>query len=120
MGRNFFLWLIIVIAMVMLFNMFQQTSSNHPRISYTEFLNQVNEGQIVSVIIQGNTLIGRTSDNHEVQAYAPRDYNLVTRLMDKGIEIRADPPDEQSWFVSVFVSWFPMLLLVGVWIFFMR
>ena len=105
--------------MIMVFNMFQQAPQGHNRLSYTEFLNRVDEGQILSVTIQGSTLIGKTSSG-DVQCYAPRDGNLVNRLMEKNIEIKADPPDEQSWFVSVFVSWFPMLLLVAVWIFFMR
>ncbi|MBQ7617673.1 MAG: ATP-dependent metallopeptidase FtsH/Yme1/Tma family protein, partial [Desulfovibrio sp.] len=120
MGRNFLLWLIIVLAMIMVFNMFQQSPSGQNRITYTEFLNRINEGQILAVTINGNNLIGKTSDNHEVQAFAPRDANLVNRLLEKNIEIKADPPDEQSWYVSVLVSWFPMLLLIGVWIFFMR
>ena len=120
MGRNFVLWMIIILAMVMLFNMFQQSPSSHNRISYTDFLNRIDEGQLLSVTIQGSNLIGKTADNREVQAYAPRDLTLVNRLMEKNVEIKADPPEEQSWYVSVLVSWFPMLLLVGVWIFFMR
>ncbi len=121
MGRNLLLWVIIVVAMVMLFNMFQQTqTSGHNSLSYTDFLGRVNDGQIVSVTIQGNTLIGKTADNHEVQTYAPRDLTLVNRLIEKNIEIKADPPEEQAWYVSALISWFPMLLLIGVWIFFMR
>ena len=120
MGRNLVLWLIIVLAMVMLFNMFQQSPSGHNRITYTDFLSRVDEGQILSVTIQGSNLIGKTADNREVQAYAPRDLSLVNRLIEKNIEIKADPPEEQSWYVSVLVSWFPMLLLIGVWVFFMR
>ncbi|MBQ9536174.1 MAG: ATP-dependent zinc metalloprotease FtsH [Desulfovibrionaceae bacterium] len=119
-GRNMFIWVAIVLGMIMVFNMFQQTSSNQQRMSYTEFLNEINSGQILSVTIQGSTLTGRLADNREVQCYAPRDLTLVNRLLEKNVEIRADPPDEQAWYVSVFVSWFPMLLLVGVWIFFMR
>ncbi len=120
MGRNFVLWMIIILAMVMLFNMFQQSPTGHNRISYTDFLNRIDEGQLLSVTIQGSNLIGKTADNREVQAYAPRDLTLVNRLMEKNVEIKADPPEEQSWYVSVLVSWFPMLLLIGVWVFFMR
>ncbi|MBQ7606550.1 MAG: ATP-dependent zinc metalloprotease FtsH [Desulfovibrionaceae bacterium] len=121
MGRNLLLWVIIVAAMIMLFNMFQQSQpSMHNRLSYTDFLGRVNDGQIVSVTIQGSNLIGKTADNQEVQAYAPRDLTLVNRLIEKNIEIKADPPEEQSWYVSALISWFPMLLLIGVWIFFMR
>ena len=119
-GRNLFIWVGIVLAVLMVLNMFQQAPSNQQRLSYTEFLNRVDGGQIVSVTIQGSTLIGKTADNRDVSCYAPRDISLINRLMEKNIEIRVDPPDEQSWYVSVFVSWFPMLLLVGVWVFFMR
>ncbi|MCR4665840.1 MAG: ATP-dependent zinc metalloprotease FtsH [Desulfovibrio sp.] len=121
MGRNLVVWVVIVLAMVMLFNMFQQSPmGGQNRLSYTDFLNRVEQGQILSVTIQGSNLVGKTADNHEVQAYAPRDLTLVNRLIEKNIEVKADPPEEQSWIVSVLVSWFPMLLLVGVWIFFMR
>ena len=120
-GRNMFIWAAIVVVMVMVFNLFQQQpQTNQQRLSYTEFLNQVDSGQILSVTIRGNTLIGRLADNHEIQCYAPRDLTLVNRLIEKNVEVKADPPEEQSWYVSVLVSWFPMLLLVGVWIFFMR
>ncbi|MBQ7738460.1 MAG: ATP-dependent zinc metalloprotease FtsH [Desulfovibrionaceae bacterium] len=119
-GRNMFVWVAIVVVMIMVFNLFQQTPTNQHRLSYTEFLNEIDSGQIVSVTIHGNTLVGRLADNREIQCYAPRDINLVNRLIDKKVEIRADPPEEQSWYLSVFVSLFPMLLLVGVWIFFMR
>ena len=115
-----FLWVAIVVVMIMVFNLFQQAPTNQQRLSYTEFLSQIDSGQIASVTIHGNTLIGRLADNREIQCYAPRDLTLVNRLLEKNIDVRADPPEEQSWYVSVFVSWFPMLLLVGVWIFFMR
>ena len=103
-GRNLFIWVGIVLAVLMVFNMFQQAPSNQQRLSYTEFLNRVDGGQIVSVTIQGSTLIGKTADNRDVSCYAPRDISLINRLMEKNIEIRVDPPDEQSWYVSVFVS----------------
>ena len=119
-SRNLMLWVIIVLAMVMLFNMFQQPQIGQQRISYTEFLNKVNDGQILSVTIQGSTLVGKTSDNRTIQTYAPQDADLVNRLMEKKIEIRVQPPDEQPWYMTLLVSWFPMLLLIGVWVFFMR
>ena len=119
-SRNLMLWAIIVLATVMLFNMFQQPQSNVTRVPFTEFLNKVDEGQLVSVTMQGQTLTGRTADNHSIQTYAPRDTNLVQRLIEKKVEIKAEPPEESPWYMTLLVSWFPMLLLVGVWIFFMR
>ena len=113
------LWAAIVLAMVMLFNTFQQPQSLHS-ISYSDFLAQVENGQVLSVTIQGHSLTGKTTDGRTVHAYAPQDQSLVNRLMEKKIEVKADPPEEQPWYMALLVSWFPMLLLVGVWIFFMR
>ena len=114
------LWAIIVLAMVMLFNMFQQPQAGLQRVPYTEFLNRVNDGQVLSVTIQGHTLTGKTSDNKSIQTYAPQDSGLVNRLIEKKVEIKAEPPEESPWYMTLLVSWFPMLLLIGVWIFFMR
>ncbi|MBO4301414.1 MAG: ATP-dependent zinc metalloprotease FtsH [Desulfovibrio sp.] len=114
------LWTIIVLAMVMLFNTFQQPHGASQRIAYTDFLHQVDNGQLLSVTIQGHTLIGRTADGKAVQTYAPQDLGLVSRLLDKKVEVKAEPPEDQPWYMTLLVSWFPMLLLVGVWIFFMR
>ncbi|MCR5563906.1 MAG: ATP-dependent zinc metalloprotease FtsH [Desulfovibrio sp.] len=114
------LWLIILLAAVALFNMFQQPQSGLQRISYTDFLARVESGQVVSVTVQGSNLTGKTSSNQTVQTYAPRDAGLVERLMQKNVEIKAEPPEEQSWYMTLLASWFPMLLLVGVWVFFMR
>lgn len=114
------LWAIIVLAMVMLFNMFQQPQGLTQRVPYSDFLSQVDSGQLVSVTIQGHTLVGKTSEGKTVQSYAPQDIGLVNRLIEKKVEIKAEPPEEQPWYMTLLVSWFPMLLLVGVWIFFMR
>ncbi len=119
-SRNLMLWAAIVLAMVMLFNMFQQPQSSAQKVSYTDFIGRVDGGQISSVEIQGNTLIGRGPDGVSVQTYAPRDNELVSRLLDKKVEVKAQPPEEQPWYMTLLVSWFPMLLLIGVWIFFMR
>ena len=119
-SRNLMLWAIIVLAMVMLFNMFQQPHTASQRVAYTDFLNQVDNGQLLSVTIQGHTLTGKTSDGKSIQTYAPQDLGLVSRLLEKKVEVKAEPPEEQPWYMTLLVSWFPMLLLVGVWIFFMR
>lgn len=114
------LWALIVLAMVMLFNMFQQPQASHTRIPFTEFMQKVDDGQIMSVTMQGQSLVARTADNHSLQTYAPRDANVAAMLMDKKVEIRVEPPEESPWYMTMLISWFPMLLLVGVWIFFMR
>lgn len=120
MSRNLMLWAIIVLAMVMLFNTFQQPQGSVQRVPYSDFLAQVDSGQIMSVTIQGHTLTGRSADGKNIHTYAPQDINLVKRLIEKKVEIKVDPPEEQPWYMTLLISWFPMLLLVGVWIFFMR
>ncbi len=118
--RNLTLWAIIALAMVMLFNMFQQPQSSSQQISYTEFLRQVDSGEITQVTIQGKNLIGHTVNGKNVQTYAPPDGGLVNRLMEKKVSIKAEPLEDQPWYMTLLISWFPMLLLIGVWIFFMR
>ena len=119
-SRNLMLWAVIVLAMVMLFNMFQQPQSGAHRVPFTEFLAKVDQGQILSVTMQGQTLIGKTTDNRSIQTYAPQDAGLVNRLIEKKVEIKAEPPEDSPWYMTILVSWFPMLLLIGVWVFFMR
>ncbi|MDR2056061.1 MAG: ATP-dependent zinc metalloprotease FtsH [Desulfovibrio sp.] len=114
------LWAIIVLAMVMLFNTFEQTQGPTQRVPYTDFLTRLNEGQLLSVTMQGHNLTGRTADGRSVQTYAPQDPGLVDRLIEKKVEIKVEPPEEQPWYMTLLVSWFPMLLLIGVWVFFMR
>ncbi len=118
--RNLMLWAVIALAMVMLFNMFQQPQSANEKISYTEFLQQVDKGDITQVTIQGKNLIGLNIQGQKVQSYAPTDGDLINRLMEKKVAIKAEPLDDQPWYMTLLVSWFPMLLLIGVWIFFMR
>ncbi len=118
--RNLTLWAIIALAMVMLFNMFQQPQSQNEPVSYTEFLQKVDDGDITSVTIQGRNLIGHDIQGKNVQTYTPADGDLVNRLLEKKVAINAEPLDDQPWYMTLLISWFPMLLLIGVWIFFMR
>jgi cell division protease FtsH len=119
-SRNLMLWAIIVLSMVVLFNTFEQTQNPAQRVPYTDFLTRLNEGQLLSVTMQGHNLTGKTSDGRVVQTYAPQDPGLVARLIEKKVEIKVEPPEEQPWYMTLLVSWFPMLLLIGVWVFFMR
>lgn len=114
------LWAIIVLTMVMLFNMFQQPQGGALRVPYTDFINRINEGQMLSVTMQGNLLLGKTADGRSLQTYAPQDGTLIQRLVDKKVEVRVEPPEDQPWYIHLLVSWFPMLLLISIWLFFMR
>ena len=122
--RNFAIWVVIALALVALFNMFQNPSQTRrgSEISYSEFLDDVANKRIKDVTIQGNRLTGTSAEgNGTFTTYAPTDPGLVERLRKSGIKIRARPTEEEvPSFLSVLVSWFPMLLLIAVWIFFMR
>ncbi len=122
-GKNLALWIVIGLLLVALFNLFQTSSSRGPQstLAFSEFLNDVNSGRVTDVTIQGNNISGHFSDSRPFTTYAPNDPNLVNRLTEKNVRITAAPVDENvpSLF-GVLISWFPMLLLIGVWIFFMR
>jgi cell division protease FtsH len=116
--KNLALWLVISLMMVMLFQIFKQPSRSNIAVSYSDFLGMVESGGVTQVIIQGDNISG-ISSNGPFKTYAPKDPELITLLRSKGVKITAKPKEDSSWF-QVFLSWVPMLLLIGVWIFFMR
>jgi cell division protease FtsH len=122
-GKNLALWIVIGLLLVALFNLFQTSSNRGPQssLAFSDFLNDVNRGQVADVTIQGNGISGHFTDSRAFSTYAPNDPNLVSQLTSKGVRITAAPVDDNvpSLF-GVLISWFPMLLLIGVWIFFMR
>ncbi|KMY65760.1 cell division protein FtsH [Desulfocarbo indianensis] len=118
--KNLALWLVISLLMVMLFNFFNRPGGGAEQLSYSEFLGLVEKDQITSVVIQGQDIHGNTSNGTRFRTYAPDDPQLIKTLRAKDIKITAKPGDDSPWYMSVLVSWFPMLLLIGVWIFFMR
>jgi cell division protease FtsH len=122
-GKNLALWIIIGLLLVALFNLFQSSSTRSPQASvpFSDFLNEVERGQVADVTIKGNQISGHFTDGRSFSTYSPPDANVVDRLADRGVRISAMPDDSNvpSLF-SVLLSWFPMLLLIGVWIFFMR
>jgi len=118
--KNLILWATISLVMVALFNMFNNPQPVRNQINYSQFLNKVKQGDVVAVQIQGKKITGRFINDEKFRTVAPDDPNLVQTLLDKGIQIEAKPQEESPWYVTLLVSWFPMLLLIGVWIFFMR
>ncbi|WP_147821103.1 ATP-dependent zinc metalloprotease FtsH [Salidesulfovibrio onnuriiensis] len=119
-SKNLIIWATISLLMVVLFNLFNQQPSPQTQFTYSEFLSRVSNGEVMSVKIQGKTINGVTSDNKRFQTFAPNDPKLVDTLIQKGVEVAAEPPAENPWYMTLLISWFPMLLLIGVWIFFMR
>jgi cell division protease FtsH len=121
--KNLALWVIIGLLLIALFNLFQNPSGRGPQASlaFSDFLAEVENGRVRDVTIQGNTIGGHFSDGRSFSTYAPEDPNLVSRLTEHGVRITAAPIDDSMpSLLGVLVSWFPMLLLIGVWIFFMR
>ncbi|MFC4165700.1 ATP-dependent zinc metalloprotease FtsH [Teichococcus aestuarii] len=123
-GRNLALWVIVALLLVALFNLFQPSSSTRQtgqQVAYSDFLNEVNGGRVRDVTIQGRTLTGQLSDGRTFSTYTPEDPALVSRLTDKGVRVVAKPEESDvNPLFHYLLSWFPMLLLIGVWIFFMR
>ncbi|MBU1215500.1 MAG: ATP-dependent zinc metalloprotease FtsH [Gammaproteobacteria bacterium] len=114
----------MVVAMVLMtvFNQFnaRQMQTAQVQLDYSQFLEAVRAGQIEKVTIEGRTLKALTPDGKRITSYAPSDIWLVSDLLKYGVKVEAKPDEEQGFFTQVFISWFPMLLLIGVWIFFMR
>ena len=122
-SKNLALWIVIALLLVMLFNLFQTSSPQHGvgQTAFSDFMTDVEHGQVADVTIQGYTVSGHFSDGRPFSSFLPPDANVVPKLRDAGVRITALPPaDDQPTLWGVLVSWFPMLLLIGVWIFFMR
>ena len=122
--KNLAMWVVIVFLTIGLYNMFknpQNSINKKDTIIFSQFLSEVDEGRVVEVQIQGNNIYGTLSNGKKFSTYSPNDPNLIEKLTDRGVSISAAPIDEKmpSLF-GVLLSWFPMLLLIAVWIFFMR
>jgi cell division protease FtsH len=121
-GKNIALWIIIGLLLVALFQLFQGGSSRSPshELAFSEFMSDVETGKVADVTIQGQTLTGHYIDGKEFNTFTPDDPSLVGTLRANKVQITATPAEGGVPFLSILLSWFPMLLLVGVWIFFMR
>ena len=112
--RNFALWVIIVLLLLALFTLFQNPGqhTNSQDISFSQLLNEVDQGRVRDVVIQGPEIHGTFADGRSFQTYAPSDPTLVQKLYAKGVSITARPPsDNVPWFVSLLVSWLPFIAL---------
>ncbi len=118
--KNIALWIVISLVFVFLFQMFNQPQGQKEKIVYSDFVGYLDRGQVSDVTIQGETIEGTLADGKAFKLYAPYDPNLVSTLKSKGVRIAAKPAEGSSWYMTILISWLPILLLVGVWIFFMR
>jgi len=119
--KNLALWLVIGMIMIALFNIFNQPLNNQSDVIFSEFMDQVESGKISEVTIQGDRVSGKYIDGSSFQTMTPsKDQDLVRVLREKGVRIVVVPPEQTSWYMNILISWFPMILLLGIWIFFMR
>ena len=116
------IWLVVAMVLMTVFNQFnaRQQATAQVQLDYSQFLEAVRGGQIDKVTIEGRTLKAVTTDGKRVTSFAPSDIWLVSDLLKNGVKVEAKPEEEQGFLTQVFISWFPMLLLIGVWVFFMR
>ncbi|MFL2948732.1 MAG: ATP-dependent zinc metalloprotease FtsH [Nitrospinales bacterium] len=119
--KNLALWLVIGIVLIALFNMFNQPLNPQSEVVFSDFMDKVEQGQITEVVISGDNISGKYMDGNAFQTTAPpKDPDLIKSLRQKNVRIVVVPPEQTSWYMSILISWFPMLLLLGIWIFFMR
>ena len=121
MMKNITIWLVIALTLMMVFNHFgSRQPSGQASVEYSQFLDAVKQGQVAKVTIEGRILKGVKTDGKRFTTYAPSDPWMVSDLLKYGVIVDAKPEEEPSFLMNLFVSWFPMLLLIGVWVFFMR
>ncbi len=119
--KNIVLWVVIAMVLMSVFNNFGPQQSKQSEMDYSTFISSVKEGAVRNVDIQGRTITGELSDGSKFTTYSP-DYDpgLIGDLLDNGVAIKAEPAEKTGLLMQIFISWFPMLLLIAVWIFFMR
>jgi cell division protease FtsH len=118
--KNVAIWLVIALVLMTVFNQFSTRQAAQKDMEYSQFIDEVKQGRIAKVTIEGRVLKGVKTTGERFTTYSPSDPWLVSDLLKNGVIIQAKPEEEPSLLMNIFVSWFPMLLLIGVWIFFMR
>ncbi len=119
--KNLALWLVIGIVLIALFNIFNKPIIIQSEVIFSDFMDQVEQGQVNEVMIRGDNITGKYIDDQAFETTAPPKYpDLIKALRAKNVRIVVVAPEQTTWYMSILISWFPMLLLLGIWIFFMR
>jgi cell division protease FtsH len=118
--KNVGIWLVIGLVVLTVVKQFDARQTTRDAVSYSDFMDQAKQGKVESATIEGRTIRWTGSDKKSNVTYSPGDIWMVGDLVKDGVKVQAKPEEEQSFLAQVFISWFPMLLLIGVWIFFMR
>jgi len=122
LAKNMLLWLVIAVVLMSVFNNFSTRQTASSTIEYSQFYSEVTSGTVERVTIEGRKIQGATKGGQSFTTYSPETDNraLIGDLLKNGVTVEGKPPEEQSLLLTIFINWFPMLLLVGVWVFFMR
>ncbi len=118
-SRNLALWLVLALLVLLVVNIFQGQQRRDEEISYSQFVSQLKAGHVAEVTVQGNSIRGRMDDNRAFRTYGPQE-DAIKRFLELEVPFSVKPEANDPWYIVLLVQWFPMLLLVGVWIFFMR
>lgn len=122
LAKNLVLWAVIAVVLLSVFSNFSKTTSQSQVVPYSSFVELVKSSQVAQVTIDGRNIKGKMASGSTFSTYSPETNNgaMVGDLLDNNVEITATPPEGQSLLMTIFISWFPFLLLIGIWIFFMR
>jgi len=118
--KNLALWLIVLLFMIALFNIFSKQAPVKTEIIYSEFTDALDRADVAEVKIQGHAIVGKFKNGKPFETFAPDDAALLEMMRSKKVKITVLPLEQSSWWMSIFISWFPMLLLIVIWVFFMR
>ncbi|MDO8700152.1 MAG: ATP-dependent zinc metalloprotease FtsH [Deltaproteobacteria bacterium] len=119
-SKHIALWLVLALVFLVIFSIFSKQHGRDPEIVFSEFMSSVDRGDVQEVVIQGHNIQGKYKNGERFRTFAPNDPELVKSLREKRVKIAAKPEEDSPWYMVLLLNWFPMLLLIGVWIFFMR
>ena len=119
-SKHIALWLVLALIFLAIFSVFNKQHGREPEIVFSEFMTSVDRGDVQKVTIQGHNIQGEYKNGERFRTFAPNDPELVKSLREKKVKIAAKPEEDSPWYMVLLLNWFPMLLLIGVWIFFMR
>ena len=119
-SHNFALWLTLGLVLLLIFKVFNPQQPKEPDVVFSEFFSAVEKGEVAEVLIQGPIIHGRFRNDDRFRTFVPEDPDLVRTLREKGVKISARPEEGEPWYIALLVQSFPILLLIGVWIFFLR
>jgi cell division protease FtsH len=118
--KNIALWLVISLVFVLLYHLFNQPKNVPGTLIFSDFVSTVEKGQVTEVTIQGENISGKLADGKAFKTYMPKDAQLIQLFREKNVRVSAKPVEDSPWYMNILISWLPMLLLIGIWIFFMR